>query len=136
MSNFNTNGKFDVNKWIEFMNTAIKNIDETLPTKNLQDTLLWGNMLNYNLSIFDNGWIATTFFHLEHFEISKVLMKCDPSQYIKEVEKYPNNKQAHFLLKKFTKFAIYYPETNKVREIDMSEYADLGLKKYIIKAMT
>jgi hypothetical protein len=46
MSNFNTNGKFDVNKWITFMNETIQNIDETVPTKPLRDTLLWKNNLS------------------------------------------------------------------------------------------
>ena len=48
MPNFNTNGKFDVNKWIQFMNTAIQNIDETLPTKNLRDSSIWKTNLTFN----------------------------------------------------------------------------------------
>jgi len=134
MSKFNTNSKFDVKKWIDFMNTAIQNIDETMPTKNLQDTLLWKNNLSYRVFTFDNGWKPNhSLYDLEFINKNKVLVKCEPEKELRIIAKRPNHKQAHFLLKKFTKFAIYYPETNQVREIDMSEYADLGLKKYIIK---
>ena len=35
MTNFNTNGKFDFNKWVTFMNTAIFNLDESLVTETL-----------------------------------------------------------------------------------------------------
>jgi len=134
MPDFNTNGKFDVDKWITFMNEAIQNIDETLPTKNLRDSLLWTNKLAYKVSTFDNGWqFILSFYHLEILKQDKVLIKCEPEKELRIIAKNPKNKQSHFLLKKFTKFAIYYPDTNQVREIDMSEYADLGLKKYIIK---
>lgn len=139
MSNFNTNGKFDVDKWITFMNEAIQNIDETLPTQNLQDTLLWSNKLGYRVSTFDNGWqFILSLYHLENLKQDKVLVKCEPRKYLEWVDKAPRKQGSYFnqgnlLLKKFTKFAIYYPEINQIREIDMSEYADLGLKKYIIK---
>jgi hypothetical protein len=134
MANFNTNGKFDVNKWIQFMNTAIQNIDETLSTKNLRDSLLWKNNLAYRVSTFDSGWqLRHSLYDLEFINQDKVLVKCEPEKELRIITKDSKNKQSHFLLKKFTKFAIYYPKTNQVREIDMSEYADLGLKKYIIK---
>ncbi len=134
MSNFNTNGKFDVSKWITFMNEAIQNIDKTLPTKNLRDSLLWKNNLAYRVSTFDNGWQPRhSLYDLEFINQDKVLVKCEPEKELRIIAKDSKNKQSHFLLKKFTKFAIYYPKTNQVREIDMSEYADLGLKKYIIK---
>ena len=134
MSNFNTNGKFDVNKWITFMNEAIQNIDETVPTKPLRDSLLWKNNLAYRVSTFDNGWQPNhSLYDLEFINQDKVLVKCEPEKELRIIAKDSRNKQSHFLLKKFTKFVIYYPKTNQVREIDMSEYADLGLKKYIIK---
>ena len=134
MPKINTNGKFDVNKWIQFMNTAIQNIDETLPTKTLRDSLLWKNNLAYRVSTFDNGWQPNhSLYDLEFIKQDKVLVKCEPEKELRIIAKDSKNKQSHLLLKKFTKFAIYYPETNQVREIDMSEYADLGLKKYIIK---
>ena len=133
--NFNNpDGSFNKDAWIDFMNTAIQNIDETMPTKNLQDTLLWKNNLSYRVSTFDNGWNPNhSLYDLEFINKNKVLVKCEPEKELRIIAKDSNNKQSHFLLKKFTKFAIYYPETNKVREINMSEYSDLGLKKYIIR---
>ena len=134
MPNSNNNSKFDVNKWITFMNKAIQNIDETVPTKNLQDSLLWKNNLSYRVSTFDNGWkVNHSLYDLEFINQDKVLVKCEPEKELRIIAKDTKNKQSHFLLKKFTKFAIYYPITNQVREINMSEYADLGLKKYIIR---
>ena len=132
--NFNkADGSFDRDKWLEFMNNAIENINNTLPTKNLQDTLLWKNNLAYRISTFDNGWIPNhSLYDLEFIKQDKILVKCEPEKELRIIAKDTKNKQSHFLLKKFTKFVIYYPETNQVREIDMSEYADLGLKKYII----
>ncbi|MAW26352.1 MAG: hypothetical protein CL498_00005, partial [Actinobacteria bacterium] len=43
MSKFNSNNKFDVKKWLDFMNTAISNIDETLSTQILDNSLAYKN---------------------------------------------------------------------------------------------
>jgi len=130
----NSDGSFNKDLWLDFMNNGIQNIDETVPTKNLRDSLLWKNNLAYRVSTFDNGWQPNhSLYDLEFIKQDKVLVKCEPEKELRIIAKDSKNKQSHFLLKKFTKFAIYYPKTNQVREIDMSEYADLGLKKYIIK---
>ena len=130
----NSDGTFNRQKWLDFMNNAIQNIDERLPTKNLKNSLLWKNNLAYRVSTFDNGWqLNHSLYDLEFINQDKVLVKCEPEKELRIIAKDTKNKQSHFLLKKFTKFAIYYPKTNQVRELDMSEYADLGLKKYIIK---
>ena len=130
----NSDGSFNKDLWLDFMNTAIQNVDETLPTKTLQDTLLWKNNLAYRVSTFDNGWQPNhSLYDLEFINKDKVLVKCEPEKELRIIAKNPKNKQSHFLLKKFTKFAIYYSKTNQIREIDMFEYEQLGLKKYIIK---
>ena len=54
------------------------------------------------------------------------------SEYVAEFINNPRAKQQRFILKKLTKFLVYYPKTNQVRTINMSEYKNLGLKKYII----
>ena len=138
MSKFNTNNKFDIKKWLDFMNTAISNIDETLPTQILDNSLAYKNNISHNTYIFDNGWIPrVSLDSVKYIENPKVLIKFEPKKIFKEdVANFINNpraKQQKFVLKKLTKFLVYYPKTNQVREIDMSEYADLGLKKYIIK---
>tara|TARA_Y100000114_G_C11695916_1_gene295986 strand:+ start:535 stop:954 length:420 start_codon:yes stop_codon:yes gene_type:complete len=135
----NSDGTFDRQKWLDFMNNAIQNIDERLPTKNLKDSLLWKNNAAYRVSTFDNGWqLNHSLYDLEFLNQDKVLVKCEPNKYLEWIDKAPRKKGSYFnqgylLLKKLTKFAIYYRETNQIREIDMSEYIDLGLKKYIIK---
>ena len=138
MSKFNTNNKFDIKKWLDFMNTAISNIDETLSTQILDNSLAYKNNISHNTYIFDNGWIPrVSLDSVKYIENPKVLIKFEPKKIFKEdVANFINNpraKQQKFVLKKLTKFLVYYPKTNQVREIDMSEYADLGLKKYIIK---
>ncbi|MAW27000.1 MAG: hypothetical protein CL498_03295 [Actinobacteria bacterium] len=138
MSKFNSNNKFDVKKWLDFMNTAISNIDETLSTQILDNSLAYKNNISHNTYIFDNGWIPrVSLDSVKYIENPKVLIKFEPKKIFKEdVANFINNpraKQQKFVLKKLTKFLVYYPKTNQVREIDMSEYADLGLKKYIIK---
>lgn len=134
----NADGSFSREKWLDFMNTAISNIDETLPTQTLDNSLAYANIISNNTYIFDNGWIPrVSLDSVKYVKNSKILIKCEPKKIFKEdVANFINNpraKQQKFVLKKLTKFLVYYPKTNQVREIDMSEYADLGLKKYIIK---
>ena len=64
----NADGSFNRDKWLDFMNEAIQNIDETVPTKNLRDSLLWKNNLAYRVSTFDNGWQPNhSLYDLEYF---------------------------------------------------------------------
>jgi len=134
----NADGSFNRDKWLDFMNTAISNIDETLPTQTLDDSLAYANIISNNTYIFDKGWIPQhSLDSVKYVKNSKILIKCEPkkimTEYVAEFINKPKAKQQRFILKKLTKFLVYYPKTNQVREIDMSEYADLGLKKYIIK---
>ena|SRR6056300_306123 len=134
----NSDGSFNKDLWLDFMNTAISNIDETLPTQTLDNSLAYKNNISHNTYIFDNGWIAkVSLDSIKYIENSKVLIKFEPKKIYKEnVANFisnPRAKQQKFLLKKLTQFLVYYPETNQVRKINMSEYEQLGLKKYIIK---
>jgi hypothetical protein len=134
----NPDGSFNRDEWLNFMNEAIQNIDETVPTQTLDNSLAYKNNISHNTYIFDNGWIEkVSLDSIKYIENSKVLIKFEPkkimSEYVAEFINNPRAKQQRFILKKLTKFLVYYPKTNQVREIDMSEYADLGLKKYIIK---
>ena len=134
----NSDGSFNKDLWLDFMNTAISNIDETLATQILDNSLAYKNNISHNTYIFDNGWIPrVSLDSVKYVKNSKILIKCEPkkimTEYVAEFINKPKAKQQRFILKKLTKFLVYYPKTNQVREIDMSEYADLGLKKYIIK---
>ena len=137
MTNFNTNGKFDFNKWVTFMNTAIFNLDESLVTETLDNSLVYKNNLSNHTYIFNNSWIPQhSLDSVKYVKNSKILIKCEPqkimSEYVAEFINNPRAKQQRFILKKLTKFLVYYPKTNQVRTINMSEYKNLGLKKYII----
>ena len=80
--NFNNpDGSFNRDKWLDFMNTAISNIDETLPTQILDNSLAYKNNISHNTYIFDNGWIPrVSLDSVKYIENPKVLIKFEPKK--------------------------------------------------------
>ena len=84
--NFNNpDGSFNRDKWLDFMNNKIDNIDETLPTQTLDDSLAYKNNISHNTYIFDNGWIPrVSLDSVKYIENPKVLIKFEPKKIFKE----------------------------------------------------